>query len=79
MKCSTMSVDHPDKFSELSSMWLGRKCCWTSYRSSFPVLLLMDLQSFSSFQVHLVRCPLLLPCLALILLAGVRKYSRLTF
>ncbi|PRQ60967.1 hypothetical protein RchiOBHm_Chr0c19g0499981 [Rosa chinensis] len=36
-KCSTMSVDHPDKFSELYSMWLGRKCCWTSYRSSFPV------------------------------------------
>ncbi|PRQ49700.1 hypothetical protein RchiOBHm_Chr2g0124851 [Rosa chinensis] len=70
-KCSTMSVDHPDKFSELYSMWLGRKCCWTSYR--------MDLESFSSFQVHLVRWPLLLPCLALILLAGVRKYSRLTF
>ena len=42
-KCSTMSLDHPGKISEFISMSLGRKCCWTSYRSSFPVLLLQKI------------------------------------
>ncbi|PRQ17437.1 putative protein-serine/threonine phosphatase [Rosa chinensis] len=35
-KYSPMNVDYYGKISECIAMWLGRKCCWTSYRSSFP-------------------------------------------